>query len=223
MSNHYRFIFILVLIMSLFFLKNINAGEYREINYNNGDQYKGEVKEGTNIKHGKGIYIWARGVGQYEGDWVNDSKTGYGVFTWKNGDRYAGEWMNNNMHGRGVYTYADGDRLDGYFANDKFVSKADSKQQSYPNSLAEAKQEYEEALAAYNYAVKKLNEARDLNSLYDLTSPYYDNTKNKKDKLLGKFGQRAAQITLQNAENDYEIAKERLNAARATLNSFNRR
>ena len=31
----------------------------------------------------------------YDGDWVEDVREGYGVFTWANGDIYKGHWKDN--------------------------------------------------------------------------------------------------------------------------------
>ncbi|CAF1065956.1 unnamed protein product [Adineta ricciae] len=37
--------------------------------------------------NGKGIFYSANGD-KYSGDWIDDKRTGYGVFTWSTGDRY---------------------------------------------------------------------------------------------------------------------------------------
>lgn len=43
--------------------------------------------------NGRGITIWADGK-QYDGEYVDDKKQGYGVFTYENGRRFEGEWLN---------------------------------------------------------------------------------------------------------------------------------
>ena len=39
------------------------------------------------------------------GEWADDARNGYGVYTYVNGDTYEGEWSNNLRHGQGTYTY----------------------------------------------------------------------------------------------------------------------
>ncbi len=41
------------------------------------------------------------------GNWVDDQRHGYGVYTYPNGDMYEGEWQSHLRHGQGVYTYKD--------------------------------------------------------------------------------------------------------------------
>ena len=40
----------------------------------------------------------------YQGEWKQDEKNGYGIYTFKNKDKYKGEWFLNNRHGKGVET-----------------------------------------------------------------------------------------------------------------------
>ena len=41
------------------------------------------------MKHGKGLYLFSSGA-KYEGEYKDDKKHGYGVFTSKNGNVTAG-------------------------------------------------------------------------------------------------------------------------------------
>ena len=41
------------------------------------------------------------------GEWLDDSRTGQGTYTYVNGDTYDGEWSNNLRHGHGAYTYVE--------------------------------------------------------------------------------------------------------------------
>lgn len=36
---------------------------------------------------------------QYEGEWVDDVKEGYGTLTYVNGERYEGYWKDDKAHG----------------------------------------------------------------------------------------------------------------------------
>ncbi|XP_078521278.1 radial spoke head 10 homolog B isoform X2 [Lissotriton helveticus] len=89
-----------------------------------GSKYEGEVKSG--IRHGFGMYKCGTGpvsyVGQwsegkrdgkgtiyysedgtswYEGNWVKNFKSGWGVRCYKSGNIYEGQWKNNIRHGEG--------------------------------------------------------------------------------------------------------------------------
>lgn len=44
---------------------------------------------------------------------------GYGVHTWRNGDRYEGEWQNWLKHGRGTDLFANGDIYSGQYYKGK--------------------------------------------------------------------------------------------------------
>ncbi|CAF4364089.1 unnamed protein product [Rotaria socialis] len=46
-----------------------------------------EVLLALEKKHGKGVSHYANG-NKYTGDWIDDSRTGHGAFTWASGDRY---------------------------------------------------------------------------------------------------------------------------------------
>lgn len=41
----------------------------------------------------------------YDGNWEDNDKSGYGMYTYPNGDTYEGEWKDDQKHGIGVYTY----------------------------------------------------------------------------------------------------------------------
>ena len=64
------------------------------INYNNGNKYVGELKNGE--RHGKGIFIWADendGAVAWYGHWANGQRDGYGIFIYENGKKWmTGRW-----------------------------------------------------------------------------------------------------------------------------------
>ena len=39
----------------------------------------------------------------YNGNFVNDSKEGFGQYTWPDGRRYVGQWKKGVQHGEGKY------------------------------------------------------------------------------------------------------------------------
>jgi hypothetical protein len=62
---------------------------------------------------------WAGDI--YEGDYVEDVRTGEGVYIFANGDRYEGQFKDNKKHGKGKMKYANGTYQDGMWSNAKFV------------------------------------------------------------------------------------------------------
>jgi len=58
---------------------------------------------------------------QYDGEWVDDVKEGYGVLTYVNGERYEGYWKADKAHGKGTLTYSTGDRYIGDWVAGKKV------------------------------------------------------------------------------------------------------
>ena len=43
----------------------------------------------------------------HAGNWVDDQRHGFGVYTYPNSDMYEGEWQSHARHGQGVYTYKE--------------------------------------------------------------------------------------------------------------------
>nr|XP_033770609.1 radial spoke head 10 homolog B-like isoform X2 [Geotrypetes seraphini] len=89
-----------------------------------GSKYEGDVKDGIrhgfglykcgtqpvsyvgqwflSLRHGKGtIYFNEEGTSWYEGDWVNNIRSGWGVRCYASGNIYEGQWENNVRHGEG--------------------------------------------------------------------------------------------------------------------------
>ena len=121
---------------------------FGRIDYEQGNFYLGEVKAGTNQRHGRGVdvilaeenpfileawwkdddsnfrgrLIWASGD-VYEGEVHNEVRTGKGTYRWPNGERYEGDWLDGNQHGQGTMHYVNGDRYEGQWANDEESGK----------------------------------------------------------------------------------------------------
>lgn len=49
----------------------------------------------------------------YDGDWVDDKRTGKGNCVIRGRETYSGQWKDGKFHGRGVHCDARGDVYDG--------------------------------------------------------------------------------------------------------------
>ncbi len=73
----------------------------------------------NNTKDGFGIQIYKNGD-KYEGMWGNSQRHGQGTY-WKNEGKnklrreYTGDWYEGMRHGRGTFFFKNGDRYDGYW------------------------------------------------------------------------------------------------------------
>ena len=101
--------------------------ENKEINYENGDIYRGTTYNGK--KHGHGEYIWATGE-IYEGEWKNDLRNGNGKNIWPSGEIYEGEWKDGLRDGHGKYIWTTGAHYEGDWvldlregANGKYITE----------------------------------------------------------------------------------------------------
>ena len=69
----------------------------------------GEFREG--LKHGKGKWKKQQNVtpcNQYDGEYGQDRKNGYGVFTWESGNVYKGGYVDDERDGYGEMFWTDG-------------------------------------------------------------------------------------------------------------------
>ena len=76
--------------------------------------YEGSFQNG--LRHGKG-----RHSGTYwffEGDFKEDLRTGYGVYTWPDGRKYEGNWENDLRSGKGKLTLRNGSIYEGNWKDD---------------------------------------------------------------------------------------------------------
>ena len=78
----------------------------KEIKYNNGSRYIGQVVNG--LKEGKGIYYWNDGE-RYEGEWRNDKKEGKGITYFSYGDRRMGDFLVGKEIGKHVRLTKNGE------------------------------------------------------------------------------------------------------------------
>ena len=84
----------------------------KEINFNNGSKYLGELKNGA--MHGKGtLYRFDGGV--ITGEFKNGGVDGIATWTFPNGDVYEGQFIKDYINGKGTYVYKNGDKYIGEF------------------------------------------------------------------------------------------------------------
>ena len=65
----------------------------------NSDKFEGEYKEDK--KDGYGIFTWQNG-NIYKGHYKNDIREGYGEMCWTDGSYYKGQWQNGQQNGEGT-------------------------------------------------------------------------------------------------------------------------
>ena len=56
---------------------------------------------------------------QYEGEFVNGVRSGYGIRHYFNGEVYKGQWDSDMRHGQGRMEYLNGDIYDGEWLEDR--------------------------------------------------------------------------------------------------------
>ena len=105
---------------------NITNQDYK-INFSNGDVYSGTIKiksENLNtskfpfLLHGFGKITYKSGD-QYEGEWINDLKSGLGEYQSKDGDLYNGQWKEDKKHNQGTMIYKNGEKYEGEWKENK--------------------------------------------------------------------------------------------------------
>ncbi|CAD7946763.1 unnamed protein product [Amoebophrya sp. A120] len=91
----------------------------QSIRLRDGSMYNGFLKDGK-TRHGWGRWTSADEQREYEGEWSDGSRHGYGVYRDTDGSTYNGQWKNHKRHGRGTLTLASGRvEYDGSWQNNK--------------------------------------------------------------------------------------------------------
>jgi hypothetical protein len=91
------------------------------------NQYDGEYAQDR--KNGYGVFTWESG-NVYRGSYLDDERDGYGEMFWTDGSIYQGEWKQGIQHGYGKMTFPDGTIKEGRFENNIFVGGEGSSYQS---------------------------------------------------------------------------------------------
>eukprot|EP01050_Picozoa_sp_SAG11_P001882 SAG11_NODE_88_length_17244_cov_17.187460_6_plen_117_part_00 len=68
--------------------------------------------------HGRGSLAMLNGD-RYEGEWMNDSKEGYGVHGYSDNSKYEGNWKDDKQHGKGTLVTSDGSTYQGMWKDGK--------------------------------------------------------------------------------------------------------
>lgn len=87
-----------------------------QIEYDNGDLYRGTVQGGKMQGHGRMVY---KSGDIYEGDFLNNKKSGRGFYSFSKGGIYTGEFAEGTFNGNGTKINTDGTRYEGSFVNGK--------------------------------------------------------------------------------------------------------
>lgn len=96
----------------------MHCQEGARILFANGNTYVGGMKE--DMLHGKGILRDVTQQSLYDGEFFEDQRHGYAVFTYPGG-RYEGMYANNKRHGHGREEDDAGNIYDGEFVRGDFV------------------------------------------------------------------------------------------------------
>ncbi|PTB95926.1 hypothetical protein C9994_09620 [Marivirga lumbricoides] len=58
----------------------------------------------------------------YEGEYVNDKRSGEGTYYWSKGEKYKGNWENDKRNGFGILYDKDNNiKLQGEWKNDELI------------------------------------------------------------------------------------------------------
>jgi hypothetical protein len=79
--------------------------------YSDGGRFEGNFVD--DIKSGKGTL--ASKDFKYEGMYSNNKSHGKGLISWTNGDSYNGDFKDGNRTGKGLYLWSNGNKYDGEF------------------------------------------------------------------------------------------------------------
>ena len=88
------------------------------------DKYESESVASVPVGVNVGEFVCAKNGYKYNGEFLGDKMTGYGVWHVSGGDRYEGQWLNGMKHGYGTYYYFDGSVYQGQYDFHKAQGKA---------------------------------------------------------------------------------------------------
>jgi len=114
----------------------LRDGQYDEGIKIDGGTYYGPIKNGKRHGNGKFVYEHKDSDCTYEGDWVDDKRTGQGSLREVNKKtgvvyQYTGGWLNNKYHGYGRVEFNPGKNPGDWYEGDWKESKRDGKGTNY--------------------------------------------------------------------------------------------
>lgn len=95
------------------FVKGVKHGKGKE-------ETQDHIYEGSFVddkKEGKGKIFYKKTKDYYEGDFLNNTINGSGIYNWSNKNVYKGTFKNGKMHGQGFYKWPDGSEYEGQYFN----------------------------------------------------------------------------------------------------------
>lgn len=84
----------------------------------NDDLFVGHLHSTKNSKYGFGVEIFGNGDA-YLGNYELSKPEGYGEYYWASGAHYSGSFLAGQRHGTGRWTISGGDSYEGEYMNDK--------------------------------------------------------------------------------------------------------
>lgn len=91
--------------------------------YNNKTHENYEGQWLNNKPSGYGVYHYLLNdkMNKYMGEFNDGLKEGFGIFEYSDGQVYEGEWFNDKKEGMGILTFADGSKYQGMFSDDRMT------------------------------------------------------------------------------------------------------
>lgn len=106
---------------------NLTKSINNELAFN---EYDGEYE--NDVKWGYGVYKWKSG-NIYKGKYEDDERHGYGEMHWTDGSVYKGMWHKGIQHGKGRMEFPDGTVKEGLFENNIFQGKTHDRLKLFQN------------------------------------------------------------------------------------------
>ena len=96
-------------------------GRWKKNEAPTSNQYEGQYYQDK--KHGYGVFKWQSG-NLYRGNYFDDERQGYGEMFWTDCSIYKGEWVRGIQHGFGTMVFPDGTVREGQFENNVFMGRS---------------------------------------------------------------------------------------------------
>jgi len=87
--------------------------------------FTGQSQCKGDCKNGYGEYKWSDGD-QYKGEWKEGKFHGKGAYFYSNGSTYTGTYNKGKKHGEGIFVNANGKNFEGVWENGKRVEKTNT-------------------------------------------------------------------------------------------------